>query len=901
MASPGPAATLPVMSATFADVRDVILRTGGTLRLRPPVGTDADAVLAFFGRLSEQSVYRRFHGFPAIRTETVEPFLDPDWHDRGSLIGTMSHNGEGEQVVALANYVRLRDPARAEVAFAVADTLQGQGVGTRLLEQLAATAAGEGISTFVAEVMPDNELMLRVFSDAGFAVSRRIEGGTTEVRLGIAPTDEYRAAVDERDHVAVAASLTPFFTPSTVAVVGASTRRGSIGGELFRNILESNFQGIAFPVNPKATSIGGVRAYPSIADIPDPVDLAVFCVPGESVLEEAEVALRKGTKALCVISAGFAETGIDGVRRQDQLLARVRAHGARLIGPNCLGVFAAAPGLNATFAPHNFPAANIGFSSQSGALGLAVLERGATRGLGLSAFVSVGNKADVSSNDLLEYWEDDPATDLILLYLESFGNPRKFARLARRVARKKPILAMKGGRTSAGQRAAGSHTAALAGSQAAVEALFRQAGVIQADSLEELADAAVLLSSQPLPQGRRVALLTNAGGLGILCADACAAAGLELPALSAETRTALAEILPREASLANPVDMLGSAVGPTYEAVLPHLLADPGIDAVIVLFVPPVVAGAGEVAEAVVRAVEHTPPSDKPVLAAFTCAEGIPDCLLRRGSGVAAFEYPESAARALAHAVDRAEWLRRPAGGTPELEGIDRAAAEALVVSELGASNDVWLAAPQVRKLLDAYGIPLVPERVASTLDESVEAARELGLPVVVKSAVPGAHKTETGGIALDLATEEDVRAAVERIDLPVLIQPMVRGGAELLAGVVQDPTFGPLVAFGPGGVFAELIGEAQFRIAPLSLADAEDLVTGGKAGKLVAGFRGQPPADAAALADLVLRLARLADDVPEVAELDLNPVIGLPGGCVAVDARVRIRPSERTPSAKTW
>ena len=770
-----------------------------------------------------------------------------------------------------------------------------------LLEQLAASAAAEGISIFVAEVLPENEPMLRVFADAGFAVSRRLEGGTTEVRLGIAPTEEYRAAVDERDHVAVAASLAPFFRPRTVAVVGASTRRGSIGGELFRNILDSGFDGIAYPVNPKASSVAGVRAYPSIADIPDPVDLAVFCLPGEAVLDEAEAALQKGTKALCVISAGFAETGADGVRRQEQLLARVRAHGARLIGPNCLGIFSAAPGLNATFAPGNFPAGNIGFSSQSGALGLAVLERGASRGLWLSAFVSVGNKADVSSNDLLEYWEDDPETDLILLYVESFGNPRKFARLARRIARKKPILAMKGGRTSAGQRAAGSHTAALAGSTAAVEALFGQAGVIQADSLEELADAAVLLSSQPLPEGRRVALLTNAGGLGILCADACSAAGLELPPLSAETRAKLAELLPREASLANPVDMLGSAVGATYEAVLPHVLADAGIDAVIVLFVPPVVAGAEEVAEAVVRGVRSAPDTGKPLLAAFISDEGIPASLLRPDSGVAAFEYPESAARALAHAVGRAEWLRRPVGEPPELERIDRHAAEALVATLLGPSTDAWLTSPQVRELLGAYGIPLVPDRAESSLEGALSAACELGYPVVVKSAVPGAHKTESGGIALDLAAEEDVRAAVERIGLPVLVQPMIRGGAELLAGVVQDPVFGPLVAFGPGGVFAELIGEAQFRIAPLTLTDAEDLVTTGKAGRLVAGFRGAPPASASVLVDLVLRLARLAEDIPEVAELDLNPVLGLPDACVAVDARVRLRPADRLLRAKTW
>jgi acetyl coenzyme A synthetase (ADP forming)-like protein len=889
------------MALAAPEVRDVILRDGSTLRLRPPRAGDLTAVLEFFGALSQQSVYWRFHGFPALSPATVEPFLDPDWEESGSLIGALSGDGEAERIVALASFVRLRDPTSAEVAFTVADELQGRGVGTRLLEQLAESAADAGISEFVAEVMPDNRAMLSVFADAGFAVSRRLEGGTTEVRLAIQSTETYRAAVDERDHVAVAASLAPFFSPQTVAVVGASTRRGSIGGELFRNILDADFAGIAYPVNPKADSVAGVKAYPSIADIPGDVDLAVFCVPGAAVLAEAEAALRKGTRALCVISAGFAETGIEGIRRQEELLALVRAHGARLVGPNCLGISSAAVGLNATFAPHSFPAGNIGFSSQSGALGLALLEQATGRGLGLSAFVSVGNKADVSSNDLLEYWEDDPSTDLVLLYLESFGNPRKFARVARRVARKKPILAMKGGRTTAGQRAAGSHTAALAGSTTAVDALFQQAGVTHAESLEELSDVAVLLSRQPLPRGRRVAVLTNAGGLGILCADACADAGLELPQLAEETREQLAAVLPREASLANPIDMLGSAVGSTYEEAIPHVLADPGIDAVIVLFVPPVVAGAEEVAEAVVRGVRAVPALEKPVLAAFISAGGVPASLVEADPPIATFDFPESAARALGHAAARAEWLRRPVGDAVELAGIDRPAAEALVRSVLASSNDAWLTAQQTRELFGAYGIPLVPERVVATAAEASDAAREIGFPAVVKSAVPGAHKTESGGIALDLPDEDAVRAAAELIGGPVLVQPFIRGGAELLAGVVQDPVFGPLVAFGPGGVFAELIGEAQFRIAPLTLEDAEELVLTGKAGRLVAGFRGQAAADADALVDLVLRLARLADDIPEVAELDLNPVLGLPSGCVAVDARVRVREAERSARAKTW
>jgi acetate---CoA ligase (ADP-forming) len=888
------------MALAAPDIRDVILRNGSTLRLRPPHADDVDSLVEFFAGLSERSVYQRFHGFPTVGPATVETFVDPDWENAGALMGALVADG-GERVVALANFVRLRDPSRAEVAFAVADELQGQGAGTRLLEQLAESAAEAGISTFVADVMPDNAAMLRVFADAGFGISRHLESGTTEVRLAIAPTETYRQAVDERDHIAVAASLEPFFKPRTVAVVGASTRRGSIGGELFRNILEADFEGIAYPVNPKATSIAGVKAYPSIADIPGEVDLAVFCLPADAILEEAEAAMRKGTRALCVISAGFAETGIEGARRQEQLLARVRAYGARLIGPNCLGISSASVGLNATFAPHAFPAGNIGFSSQSGALGLALLEEATARGLGLSSFISIGNKADVSSNDLLEYWEDDDETDLILLYLESFGNPHKFGRLARRVARKKPILAMKGGRTGAGQRAAGSHTAALAGSMTAVEAVFRQAGVIQADSLADLADVAVLLSRQPLPRGPRVAVLTNGGGLGILCADACEAVGLELPPPSEQTRAALAPMLPREASLANPIDMLGSATAATYGSVIPYLLADPAFDALIILFTYTVVVGAEDVGRAVAHALRSTPQTDKPVLASFVCAEGPPDCLLERDTKVATFPYPESAARALGRAVARAEWLRRPAGGPVEPNGIDRPAAEALIASVLESSNDAWLTASQVRRLFDAYGIPLVPERVALDVDDAVEAAAELGYPVVVKTAAAGAHKTETGGIALDLATEEDVRAAVERIGVPVLVQPMITGGVELLAGVVQDPVFGPLVAFGPGGVLTELIGQAQFRLAPLTRTDAEELVLTGKAGRLVSGFRGKPAADAEALVDLVLRLARLADDHPEVAELDLNPVLGLTDRCVAVDARVRLRPAERVPRAKTW
>ncbi len=862
---------------------DVILRDGRTLRLRPPVRADVPALTDFFRALSRQSLYNRFHGTLSVDERLAERVVDPDFVERGALIGVAD-----DRIVALGNWVRLRDPRSAEAAFAVADDAQGLGIGTRLLERLAALAGESGIERFVAEVLPGNVAMLKVFAGAGLEVEREIADGTVEIAFPIAATSDYVSAVDSRDHVAVVASLRPFFLPRAVAVVGASARRGTIGGELFRNVLAGEFAGAAYPVNRNAEPVGGVRSYASIGEIPDEIDLAVLCLPGEHVVAAAEEALRAGIRALCVISAGFAELGAEGRARQEQLLSLVRAHGARLLGPNCLGIASDAARLNATFAAKPIPSGNIGFSSQSGALGLALLEAAAGRDLGLSAFVSIGNKADVSSNDLLEWWEEDNATDLVLLYLESFGNPRKFARLARRVARRKPILALKSGTTQAGRRAASSHTAALAGSDAAVDALFHQAGVIRAETLEELLDAAALLSSQPLPRGRRVGLLTNAGGLGILCADACEAAGLELPSLSPETEVALRGVLAAEASVANPVDMLGGATPETFERVLPILLADNRVDAAIVLFVPPVSAGGDDVAAALGRALVAAP-TDKPVLAALMGADA-------RTPSIARFDYPESAARALARAAERAEWLRRPLGAVPELDDIDVRRARALI----DAAAEGWLEPPDVRALLEAFGVPLVAERVAATVEEAAAAAANVGFPVVVKTAAAGVHKTETGGVALGLRDEHEVREAAERIGLPVVVQPMAQG-VELLAGVVQDPVFGPLVAFGPGGVQAELIGGAGFRIAPLTDADAEELVITGKAGLLVAGFRGAPPADAEALTEVVLRLSRLGEEVPEVAELDLNPVLAGPDGCVAVDARIRIEHAPVERRAKSW
>ncbi len=651
----------------------------------------------------------------------------------------------------------------------------------------------------------------------------------------------------------------------------------------------ADFSGAAYPINAKGDPVGGVPGYASIDDVPEVPDLAVVCVPGDAVLGAADAALQRGVKALCVVSAGFAETGSEGAARQEELLALVRAHGARMVGPNCLGIASSTPRLNATFAGRAFPPGRAAFSSQSGALGIALLEQAEGRGLGLSSFVSIGNKADVSSNDLLEYWEDDPETDLVLLYLESFGNPRKFARIAKRLARKKPILAMRSGTSSRGARAASSHTAALAGSDAAVEALFRQAGVLRASTLEELIDTAALLSSTPLPRGNRVAVLTNAGGLGILAADACDGAGLVLPDLAEETRAQLDAILPGEASTANPVDMLGSAGGDAYEKAIPILLTDPGIDAVLVLFVLTIVADTEDVAAAIARA---SAGAEKPVVPVILSAAGAPS---------RSFAYPESAARALGLAAQRAEWLRRPEGTVPVLDGIDRVAARTLVEAALSEREDVWLDSAQTRDLLELYGLPFVPERTAHTPEEAVEVLSEIGLPAVVKTAAAGAHKTEVGGVALDLRSAEEVRRAAERIGGPVVVQPYLAGSAELLVGVLQDPVFGPLVAFGPGGTLAELIGSARFALAPLTDVDVDVALTTGKAAKLLVGWRGAAPADAAAVGDVLHRLSQLAVDLPEVAELDLNPLLAGPTRAVAVDARVRVARVQAQASAKTW
>jgi acetate---CoA ligase (ADP-forming) len=873
---------------------DVILRDGSTVRLRPPRADEVDSVVEFLRDLSPESYTQRFHGAARIDASLLEGMVDCDWLEQGALIATRA-GAEGEEVVALGSYDRLRQRDRAEVAFVVSDHLQGWGLGTQVFNQLITRASAVGIRSFVALVKADNMKALEMLTLSGFNLHRELDSGIVEMEISLTPTEHLLEWVGARDHEAVTASLKPFFLPRSVAIVGASAREGSTGGDLFRNILHAGFKGVVYPVNSSATPVAGVRAYSSIDEIGDSIDLAIVCTPAQVVLDVVDDALRTGVRAIAVISAGFAEVGVDGQDLQDELLALVRMHGGRLLGPNILGIASAAPRLNATFGAVEPPFGRLALSSQSGALGVALLDAARARGLGVSAFVSVGNTADVSPNDLLEWWEDDETTDLILLYLESFGNPKKFARIARRVARQKPILALKSGRSTSGRRAASSHTAALASSETATAALFHQAGVIRAETFAELLETARLIAGQPLPGGNRVAVVTNAGGLAVICADACESVGLALPELSEESQQKLRKLLAKEATVRNPVDMLGTATGEVFAEAIRIVLADARVDALIVLSIPMVSAST----ERIVGAIEQVLAEDKPTKPVVPVFAGSAERVF--GSLSVSFNFPESAAHALGHAARRGQWLRRPLGTVPELEGIDFETGAAVIDKAIARDDDGWLEANEIEALLGAYGIPFVKQRVAATREEALATANEFGYPVVVKAAEAGLHKSDKGLVALGIPSDEELEQTLKKIGLPALIQQQVDGKIELLAGVVEDTLFGPLVGLGPGGVFAELIADTTYRIAPITTRDAEELVSSGRTKRLVAGFRGAPPADEPALIDLVLRLSKLAIDRPEIVELDLNPLFALPEGYLPVDARIRVEPVREGPPLRGW
>lgn len=712
--------------------------------------------------------------------------------------------------------------------------------------------------------------------------------------------------------------LEPLFRPRSIAVIGASRARGTIGAEIFHNLLEHGFQGAVYPVNPKAAVVQSVQAYPNIESVPAPVDLAVIVVPAAGVIEVLEACGHAGVRAAIVISAGFKETGEEGAARERELVDCARRHGMRVVGPNCLGVLNTEPAvrLDATFAPTFPPAGRVAFSSQSGALGLAILEYARELSIGISQFVSVGNKADVSSNDLLEFWERDPGTDLILLYLESFGNPRRFTQIARRVGRTKPIVAVKSGRTGAGARAAASHTGSLAGTDAAVDALCLQSGVIRTDTIEELFDVAMLIANQPVPRGPRVGIVTNAGGPGIMASDACESHGLQIGALAVETVKALRAFLPREASTRNPVDMIASAAAESFEKAVRLVAADPSVDALLVLYVPPIVTRPLDVAQAIVRgaaaaardAAARGEPV-KPVLTCFMGSHGVPAGLRSLHEGqIPSYAFPESAAIALARAARYGRWRSEPEGTVPPFSDVDAARASSVLArarARAGTGETTWLTPDETRELLAAYGLAMPPSRVARDADQAAAAARAIGFPVVLKLVSETiTHKSDVGGVALDLRGEREVREAFHeiaaRLDARgwrdrmegVLIQPMLREGIEAIVGMTHDPSFGPLIMFGLGGVHVELLRDVAFRVQPLTDRDARELVRSVRGYPLLGGWRGAPPGDVAALEEALLRVSQLAGAHPEIAEMDLNPLKVLePGrGCVVVDARVAVR-----------
>jgi acetyl coenzyme A synthetase (ADP forming)-like protein len=705
-------------------------------------------------------------------------------------------------------------------------------------------------------------------------------------------------------------SLVPFFAPNAVAVVGASRDSESIGYRILDELVRAGFCGSIYPVNPKASTLCGIKAYPSVRDLPERVDLAVVAVPPGAILTTVDDCAANGVRAVVVVTAGFSEAGAAGRELQQRLAAKVRGYGMRMIGPNCMGLVNTDPAirLNASFSPLFPPAGPLAMSSQSGAVGLAVMELAAKRRLGLSTFVSVGNKADVSGNDLIEYWENDPATRVILLYLESFGNPRRFATIARRVGRLKPIVAVKAGRSGSGLRAAGSHTAALAASDRAVDALFRQTGVIRAETFGDLFDIAATLGRQPLVRGRSVGIVTNAGGPGILCADACEAGGLLVPSLDTATQTTLQTFLPATANCSNPVDMIASAGPEAYARTIEVLLSSSQVDALVVIHVPLDRHGTQTFELAMCKGVDRgrsTGGEGKPVLVCVM-PDGLAEAELTTPSKetLPVYGFPETAAKVLARCAEYSEWKASPPGLVPELPGIHVEAALAMLQTFRSRADSGWLSGVECQELLDAFGIRTPLRGFARTAAEAVATAQRIGFPVALKLASTKIlHKSEVHGVQLGLSNADAVERAFERIRDAlaasnqldamdgVLVQQMIAGGVEVMAGVATDPSFGPLVAFGLGGVHVEVLGDVTFRLAPLTDRDVEAMIRGIRGHRLLEGYRGHPAADVEAIRDVLLRLSRMVTDLPDIDELDMNPIISkAPGeGCLVLDARIHI------------
>jgi acyl-CoA synthetase (NDP forming)/RimJ/RimL family protein N-acetyltransferase len=898
-----------------------LLADGSTVEIRHARPEDAADVRQMHEELSPTNAYFRFFSYsPQAPEREAQRLCRPEDADHAALLARLDG-----KLAGVASYEPGGRPGVAEIAFAVSDEMHGRGVATLLLEHLVSIARQRRLTAFAAETLPDNVAMQRVFADAGLPVERQFADGVIDLVMPLpghdgGQLDHYLDAVAVRASRAEVASLRHLLLPEAVAVIGAGRRRGSVGREILHNIVSGGFPGPVYAVNPRGHSMEGLTCLASPAQLPLGIDLAVIAVPPSEVPGVAAACGRRGVHALIVITASLGGGGAD-------LLAICRRYGMRLVGPNCFGVASAAAHLNATFAASMPEPGIAGLVMQSGGVGIALLEHLRRLGIGVTSFASVGDKYDVSSNDMLTWWEQDEQTKLAVLYVESFGNPRGFARTARRVGRKMPVLTVIGGRSAAGQRAAASHTAASATPLVTQEALFEQAGIIATHSLGELIEAAAFLSCQPLPAGRRVAIVSNAGGAGVLAADACGDNGLTVATLAPATQRRLTRLLPPGATVAGPVDASATVSVKAFRACLETVAADESVDAVLAIGVPTAVA---DLSAAILTARLGKP------LAAALLDQAAAVSLLPAGQGVAgvdaagavlaaagaaatgapvsgapsdaadqarvpAYSYPESAAQALAHAVRYREWRDSQLGQVPDFDDIDATDARVLIAAFLTANPDGgWLAEADAAALLASYDISMVTTKTASSLDAVLAAAAALGGHVVLKAEVAGVvHKTDAGAVKLDLRTDAEIADAFAELTATfgaglrrMLVQPMLAGGVETIVGVVHEPVFGPLVVFGLGGVATEVLGDHAARLAPLTDADAAQLISSVRAAPLLFGHRGSPAVDTAALADLLLRVSRLADDQPEVAELDLNPVIARPDGAHVVDVRIRIAPA---------
>ncbi|OJV25846.1 MAG: GNAT family N-acetyltransferase [Actinobacteria bacterium 69-20] len=910
---PGPGASGSV-SAPYPTrwEADVLTLDGSVMRVRPVCAddpADGDAIRAMHRRMSSRSRYLRyFSAVGELSDAQLKLFTDVDYRSRVCLVAV-----DGDDIVAAGTYhagtgdpgsAALLAPApldrpaasqprpdlaapsarSAEVAFAVQDDQQGRGLGSILLEHLAAAAQECGIGRFTAEVLSENQAMLRVFLDAGYAVQREYASGVVDLAFDISPTAASREVLIAREQRAEARSIARLLSPRSVAVIGASNDPAKIGHAMLVNLLRS-FAGPVYPVNPESLSVQGVRAYADVMGIPDPVDLAVVAVPAAGVAEVMRACRQKGVHGLVVVSAGFADAGEDGATAQHTLVRLARASGMRVLGPNCLGLANTDPAvrLNATLAPVVPAAGRVGFFCQSGALGIAILADAAARGLGLSSFVSAGNRADVSGNDLLQFWQTDDRTEVVLLYLESFGNPRKFARLARVLARSKPVIAVKSGRHALLPEGLQANVSPI--SDAAVASLFAQSGVIRTDTLSQAFDVALLLACQPLPAGDVVAVIGNSTALGLLAFDACLDAGLTVAGGA-------------------PVD-LGASVSPDdMAAAVAEAVAGAarsGVGAVLVVFVPPVATDGAAHAEALRSAVHG---AQIPVLSTFLAVEGVPEHLAvsdgveaaARGS-VPSYRSPERAVAALAAAARYAEWLRTPPGVVAPLADLDRASARRLVAAIVPPSGERPMADAEMVEILRCYGIPVTDFSLAGGRDEAVAAATELGFPVVLKASDESLrHREDRIGVRLDLADPSSVAAAYAALAAAtgpqVYVQRAVHAAdriASAVFGVMADPSFGALVSFGLGGVATELFDDRAYRAVPLTDQDAAELIAAPRAAPLLDGYRGAPAVDRRPLIDLAQRLSALADDLPEIRFLQLQPVLIAAAGYAVTGVTGRI------------